>query len=253
MLRPRNFLLDYCFPFRWESRKVFETALNYDATDAKAYYYLGNLLYDKQPKWAISYWEKALSQDAELAMAHRNLGWGYFREEKDLDKAIAAYEQAIKIDKSYPRFFDELDRLYERKGTEIEKRDQLLKQNHTTLKEHSSALLREALVANANMDYDRSSAILTQHYFNRQEGRSGLHDIYVDACLLNAKELMGKEKWDQALAALEAADLYPENQSIGEGRKLRAKSTNILLQRPTCQTNGKEKRSEILVRESPGD
>ena len=41
--------VDYCFPFRLETVKVLNTALKYNPGDAKAYYYMGNLLYDKQP------------------------------------------------------------------------------------------------------------------------------------------------------------------------------------------------------------
>ena len=63
--------IDYCFPFRLESIKVYDKALEYDPSDAKAYYYLGNLLYDKQPEKAIRYWEQAVTNEESMSMAHR--------------------------------------------------------------------------------------------------------------------------------------------------------------------------------------
>lgn len=206
---------DYCFPFRLESQKVYQVALEYEASDAKAYYYLGNLLYDKQPEKAIQFWEKAVEYDPALSIAHRNLGWAYFQTHKDLDGAIQAYELAIKNDKQQPRYYDELDRLYEQNGEEIEKRYALLSQNHEVVREHNRPLIREAMVSIAAEDYDHAIEILTTNYFNRREGRSNIHDIYVDALLLKGKSNLRKRNWKQAIKDFEAADLYPENQSIG--------------------------------------
>ena len=206
---------DYCFPFRLETQKVYQTALEYEPSDAKAYYYLGNLLYDKQPEKAIRYWEKSVQHDPALSIAQRNLGWAYFQTEKNLSKAIQAYELAVKNDKEQPRFYDELDRLYEQSGASIEKRYNLLSQNHEVVKEHNRPLIREAMVSIAVDDYDHAIEILTQNYFNRREGRSNIHDIYVDAMLLKGKSNLQAGKWKQALKDFEDADLYPENQSIG--------------------------------------
>ena len=65
--------VDYGFPYRLESEKVMKLASKYNTEDAKPYYYLGNLLYDKQPQRAIEYWEKAVKLEPSLAIAWRNL------------------------------------------------------------------------------------------------------------------------------------------------------------------------------------
>ena len=44
---------DYVFPFRLEEVKVLEAAMQANPGDARAPYYLGNLLYDRQPDVAI--------------------------------------------------------------------------------------------------------------------------------------------------------------------------------------------------------
>ncbi|MHC4462494.1 MAG: DUF5107 domain-containing protein, partial [Planctomycetota bacterium] len=73
---------DYCFPFRLESIKVFNTATKHNPSDARAHYYLGNLLYALQPEEAINLWEKSRAIDDSFATVHRNLGWAYNRTEK---------------------------------------------------------------------------------------------------------------------------------------------------------------------------
>jgi tetratricopeptide (TPR) repeat protein len=77
-----------CFPFRLETVEVLKAALAFNAMDTKAHYYIGNILYDKQPEKAMEHWEKSIRNNPELAMAYRNLGWGYYRHYKDLSKAI---------------------------------------------------------------------------------------------------------------------------------------------------------------------
>ncbi|MDX1285969.1 MAG: DUF5107 domain-containing protein, partial [Draconibacterium sp.] len=44
---------EYSFPFRLETVNVLKKALEYNPNDGKANYYLGNILYDKQPELAI--------------------------------------------------------------------------------------------------------------------------------------------------------------------------------------------------------
>ncbi len=109
---------DYCFPFRLESLKVFKAALKSNPKDAKAWYYLGNLLYDKQPEQAMEYWEKAVALDPGFAIAHRNLGWGITGPGMTCPKAIGHYEEALAIKKDDPMYYYELDRLYELNGTD---------------------------------------------------------------------------------------------------------------------------------------
>ncbi len=113
---------DYIFPFRLESIPVLNEALRYNERDARAYYYLGNLLYDKQPEKAIEFWNKAVQFENSLAIAHRNLGWGYAKAMEDIEMAIQSYEAAISYNNQDARYYYELDLLYEKMGTPINKR-----------------------------------------------------------------------------------------------------------------------------------
>jgi len=237
----KSYSTDYCFPYRMESEAVYLTALQYNDSDAKAYYYLGNLLYDKQAKRAIQYWEKAVEKDPELAIAHRNLGWGYDQTYSDLDKAIAAYEKAIANDNTDARYYLELDKLYEEKGTAIAQRHKILFRNHDQVEQLNSALIREIQVLVATGDYDRAIDLLTTKYFSRKEGGRNLHDLYVDAMLLRGRKYLENKKYALALKDFEAADEYPENQSIGRDEESERRVQIFYYQGVVYEKMGKKK------------
>jgi tetratricopeptide (TPR) repeat protein len=207
--------VDYCFPFRLESVSVYEAALSYHKDDSRAHYYLGNLLYDKQPGMAISHWEQAVRIEPDLSIAHRNLGWGYNDHQNDIDKAIASYEQAIKLDRTKPRYYSEIDQLYERGGVEIEKRLKLFTENHEYVEQYQVALVREIELLVLAGEYDRAIEYLDGRYFHRQEGSAGLHDLHVNAHLLKGKQYLEKGQAEKALEHFLTADTYPENHLIG--------------------------------------
>jgi tetratricopeptide (TPR) repeat protein len=58
---------------------------------------MGNILYDHQPDKAIECWKEAVRIEPDLAIAQRNLGWGYYRWKEDVAGAIAYYEKALDL------------------------------------------------------------------------------------------------------------------------------------------------------------
>ena len=211
----RKLSTDYCFPYRPETIKVLNEVLKSDSSDARAYYYLGNILYDKQPVKAIINWEKAVDLEKSLAIAHRNLGWGYFYHEKNIHKAINAYETAISYNPIQPKYYYELDLLYERNNTPIEKRLSVLTSHHKHVAEREDALTREILVLVMNKKYDKAIEYLENNFFHIQEGTRTLHDIYVDAHLLRGISFLNKQDYKPALDDFLKADIYPENHQTG--------------------------------------
>src|ERR1039458_639195 len=87
---------DYCFPSRLEEMIVLEAALHHDADDARAHYYLGNLLYDKyRREEAVEHWEQACRLDPEFSIPWRNLGMAYYNVRRQPDRATECYEKAV--------------------------------------------------------------------------------------------------------------------------------------------------------------
>jgi tetratricopeptide (TPR) repeat protein len=207
--------VDYCFPFRLETLEVYNTALEYQPDDAIAYYYKGNLLFDKQPGKAMQAWETAVSKDPSIAVAHRNLGFGYHQFAGDIDKAIIAYEKALSSDKTQPKFYAELDRLYERRGDPLEKRLELLTSNHEYVSGRQDALLQEIKVLVQTGGFGKAIEYMNNTHFHRQEGAEQLHGLYVTAHILRAKSSLASGSYDKAVEDMLRADTYPENHMVG--------------------------------------
>jgi len=55
-----------------------KTAINLNPSDGKAHYYIGNILYEKQPEFAIESWKTAVKLNSDLAVAFRKFGWGCY-------------------------------------------------------------------------------------------------------------------------------------------------------------------------------
>ncbi len=190
---------DYIFPFRAEDEKVLMKVIEYRPQDAIPLYYLGNLLFDKQPQRAVEYWEKSVQVDASLAIAWRNLAWGYNYFSNDIQKSISAYEKAINLKKDEPIYYAELDVLYERNNTPLEKRAKLFESASEIVKKRDDAFVREILVLNLTGQADKSVNYLENSNFHFREGSSRVSDITVDARLLNGSKFMKEGQFQKAL------------------------------------------------------
>jgi len=207
---------DYCFPFRLESIDVLQSAINNNPDDAKVHYYLGNLLYENQPEKAIEEWEKSKNLDSTFSIVYRNLGFAYSRIKNDIPEAITCMEKAIKCNPCDPRYYYELDILYEMEGVPLEKRLELLEKNHKIVQERDYSLTREIILYVQSGYYDRAINILKNHHFHVWEGGGKIHNVYVDAHLLRGKKRFKSRKFKHVLEDYKAALEYPENLEVGK-------------------------------------
>lgn len=205
----------YCFPFRAETIKVLHHALECNPKDSKAAYYLGNCLFEDQPKKAISFWEKSREINSHFFMVHRNLGLGYVRIEKDIPKAVESMETALKLVKKHARLFLELDQIYELADKSPELRLSLLTRHHDTVKKSSDALIREISLLIQVGKYERAIHAMETHHFHVWEGGGRIHNFHVDAHLLRGYEYFLSEEYEKVLLEYKKALQYPLNQEIG--------------------------------------
>jgi tetratricopeptide (TPR) repeat protein len=191
--------VDYIFPYRSETVEVLKTALQLNPTDGKAYYYIGNILYDKQPEFAIENWKKAVEQNPNLAIAYRNIGWGYYRHYENITEAISYYEKAMDLTQQEAIYYTELDALYELENTSIDKRLKLFEGRNEVVKNRDDAFIRQIAVLTLAGQPEKAVEYLDGVEFAYREGSSKVREIIIDAQLMLGKKYFSYKKYEKAL------------------------------------------------------
>ena len=213
---------DYCFPFRLESIAVLEAAMAANPTDARAPYYLGNLLFDLQPEKAARMWEASAALDPAFSVVHRNLAIAYAHGKavSDVGRAIAELEKAVSLTPGYARYFTELDELYEQAGTPIEGRYALFERNRDVVAKRDDSQNRFIALSIAVGRYDDAIRMMSDRKFAVAEGPNlNLAEHWTDAHVLRGRRRLAVAQYEQALADFEAAAVIPPNlPTPGTGR-----------------------------------
>lgn len=212
--RARDQSPDYVFPFQAELIPVLRQAMRANPKDARAPYYLGNLLFDTQPEEAIRLWEQAAALDPAFPIVHRNLGIAYSHQAKGnaLDKAIAALEKAVAVPTPYPIHFAELDELYEAAGTSPEKRLTLLERHADVVVRRDDAQARAITLKVWSGQCDDAIRMMTGRQFAVWEGASlSVAEQWTDAHLLRGHQRLKAGNPREALNDYRAALQIPDN------------------------------------------
>ncbi len=220
---------DYVFPFQSEAIDVLRHAMKANPKDARAPYYLGNLLFDGQPAEAAKLWEASIAIDPSPAIAHRNLAiaYGYRKSGPSIDKAIAQLEQAVSARDRYPRHFAELDELYEAAGVAPAKRLAVLQKNQTVVGQDDGSLAREVGLLVSLGKSDEAIRLLTGREFAVAEGANiDVAGMWTDAHVLRGRKQLAAKHPKEALADFEAALAVPSNLP-SEGVEMEARATEV--------------------------
>jgi tetratricopeptide (TPR) repeat protein len=191
--------VDYCFPYRLKTVPVLETALKVNPGDGKAWYYLGNILFDKQPGRAMEHWKKAVETEPALAMAWRNLGWGYYRHSHQLEQAIYHYEKAISLNPEDAIFYSELDNLYELNNSPVSDRLSLFDEKNEVVKNRDDAFVRQITVLTLAGQPEKSVQYLKDKNFSYREGNSRVREVIIDAQLTLGLKYFREKNFEKAL------------------------------------------------------
>lgn len=209
---------DYCFPNRVAEIAVLERAIALRPEAPNAYYYLGNLYYDKKVyAKAIALWEKAAALDPAFAMAHRNLSIAYFNKTKDQQAALAQIECARSLDPAYPRLLLESDQLKSKVGFGVAERLAVLEENLAVVEGRDDLYLRYVSLLNCAGRFADALACIERRTFHSWEGGEGKVSAQYKYALIGlARQKIGQERYAEALALLERTLTYPVN--LGEGK-----------------------------------
>jgi len=244
---------DYGFPFRLEMIDVLESAVRAAPDDARAWCYLGNLLYELQPEQAIACWTRSRDIDPSEGLVHRNLGWARFRHDGDVPAAIVCYEKAV-ARSADPRYLLELDDLYERANTPPETRLAMLDRYPEVVAKRQPLLIRRIAVLVQTGHWAEALGPLRATQFHVAEGGGAeLATAYIDAHLLSGLACLDAGQADKALDHFQAAGTFPENLS-----QETARSRDRMPQVTYCQASahaalGHAQKAESLLAELAGE
>lgn len=206
---------EYVFPFQYELISVLRRAMEANPQDARAPYYLGNLIFDGQPAEATTLWEKSAALDPKFHMVWRNLSVAYSHEPSDnsINKAITALEKAVALNDPYPAHFSELDKFYQTAGTPVEKRLALLEKNKKVVVMKDESLGALITLKTVVGKPDEAIVLLQSRTFSIWEGGSVFSSgqAWVNAHFVRALQRNEKKQYREALADLETAVNLPDN------------------------------------------
>ncbi len=239
----------YCFPNKLEDMAVLESAIAENPEGAKAYYYLGNLFYDKlQFQRAVELWENSVRLDDTYPTAHRNLGLAYYNKQGDMVRARTELEKAFALDETDARVFLELDQLYKKLGVSFTERLSGYEAYKEIIVQRDDVMLEYVTLYNMAGMPEKAYESIMGHSFRPWEGAEGrISGQYKTALLAMARKKIGEKAYGEAEELLHKALLYPEN--LGEGRLEGTKDNHLYYYLGIVQeTLGKKEEAEKYFR-----
>ena len=210
----------FCFPHRPQELQALEAALAANPADARAHYYFGNLLYDKRRhSEAIVHWERAAALDPAFPTVWRNLGIALFNIEGDRERALSAFDRALRADPHDARILFERDQLWKRVGIAPGARLAELERHAEMLSTRDDLSVELASLYNLTGQPQQALALLRGRHFQPWEGGEGLALAqYVRALLMLGRQALAAGDEASAQAHFLAAFDSPVN--LGEARHL---------------------------------
>ncbi|MGZ3764897.1 MAG: DUF5107 domain-containing protein [Mucilaginibacter sp.] len=216
-----------CFPNRLEDILVLQYAVKNITSDAKAYYCLGNLWYDKkQYEEAMICWEKAILFSPSFPTAYRNLAIAIYNKRKQPETALDLFEKALQCDMSDARVFMELDQLYKRTNKPVMWRLAKLKSHLSLVQQRDDLYLEVVSLENFSGNFDVAFELLMYRKFHPWEGGEGkASGQYVYSLTEFAKQDIANGLFESAIERLNEAQHFPY--SLGEGKLYGAQENDL--------------------------
>ena len=218
---------DYCFPNRLEEYVVLREAISKNPEDARAAFYLGNLLFDRRRhREAISLWEESARKNPSSPTVWRNLGIGYFNVLDDAELARAAFDKAIAANPMDARVLYERDQLWKRIGESPERRLEELEKYSELVCLRDDLSVEFACLFNQIQKPEKALSLLASRKFQPWEGGEGTAlGQYVRANLALGRRALAGGDAHEARQLFEAALVCPEN--LGEAAHPLANQSDV--------------------------
>ena len=218
---------DYCFPARLEEIAILRHAIAANPRDARAPFYLGNLLYDRRRHGeAIALWRRAVRLEPANAVAWRNLGIGAFNVLRQPVAARRAYAAALRADPRDARLLFERDQLWKRLGVAPAIRLRALERSPALARTRDDLAVELCALYNQTGQPAKALLLVAARRFQPWEGGEGqalgqharTHLLLGRAALARGAAAEARREYETALTA-------PEN--LGEARHLLANPSDL--------------------------
>ena len=242
---------DYTFPNKLEDILVLQYANECNPKGAKAYYYLGNLYYDKLQYDIVKVlWEKSEKLDSAFPTVLRNLSLIYYNKCGEPLKAKDAMENAFALDTTDARIFLELDQLYKKLGMSAKDRLQKYDQYPETFAKRDDVCVEYVTLLNMTGKYKEAYDYISKRIFHPWEGGEGkITTQYTTSLLELAKIEIKAENYSLANYYLERILVYPNN--LGEGKLEGTKDNQAYYYLGlVCERTGDKKKAEEFYRKA---
>lgn len=222
-----NAPLDYCFPARLEEIFILRHAMSRERRDARAPFYLANLLYDRRrQREAIPLWERAVQLEPENAVAWRNLGIAYFNIQHRPAAARRAYERALRAAPADARLLYERDQLWKRLGVAPERRLKELQRRRALVDARDDLSVELCALLNQTGQPEAALAVIRGRKFQPWEGGEGLAlGQHRRTHLVLGRKALEVGELEAAIDHFRSALAAPEN--LGEAKHLLANQSDL--------------------------
>ena len=204
----------FVFPHRVEEIQILSAARELVPEDARAAYYLGNVLASfNRDKEALNAW-KAAANDTGNIIARRNLARALWVVEGNKEQAAKEYQSAIASSSNEYRLYIEFDRLLTEMNA-LQRRVDLLEGAPATVKSQSPFVQS---LAGAYLDANRfadAATLLGKTAFTSGEGEDAALGLYRRAHLGLARQYQLSGDHAKAGAEFAAVTEYPRNLGVG--------------------------------------
>jgi tetratricopeptide (TPR) repeat protein len=218
---------DFCFPARRDEITILQHAIAANPRDARAPFYLGNLLYARRRhREAIRLWEQAVKLEPGNAVAWRNLGIGYFNILQRPAAARAAYERAFRARPGDARLCYERDQLWKRLGETPARRLRELRRHQRLVHRRDDLSVELCTLCNQTGAPHQALPIITRRKFQPWEGGEGQAlGQHVRTHLALGRRALHQRHTARAISHFQSALAAPEN--LGEAKHLLANQSDI--------------------------
>lgn len=216
------------FPNRLEAIQALQAVSRLPVPVPKAWYYLGNIWYDKrQYAEAAECWEASARIDGTFPTVWRNLALAGFNKLGKPAEAVTLLEKAYALDTSDARILLELDQLYKRLNRPHVERLAFLGQHYDVVLRRDDLYLEYVTLLNQTGRYEDAIRLIDERRFHPWEGGEGkVPAQYQLARIERAKRLAEEQAYEEALSLIETCFVYPSG--LGEGKLAGAKENDLL-------------------------